>query len=171
MSARARQASASATHVWRSAVSVLLRFLISVWMRALRMWWRIHEPRVTKALYAVSYLISVFIGAVTLMRPPTSIETPLGPTLTTIWAALILLGAVGAVVAVFPGWWWLERLGILLVDTGALIYFGVVVTLHVQAGPESSRLTQAGVILGFVWAFSAVRLWEIRGFTFEPRGR
>lgn len=149
----------------------IVGIFVNLWMRGLRLWRRVHEPRVTKALYAVSYLISVFVGTVTLMRPPTSIETPLGPTLTTVWAVLILSGTVAAVVAVFPGWWWLERIGILLVATGALIYFGVVVTLHVQSGPESSRLTQAGVILGFVWAFSAVRLWEIRGYTFEPRRR
>lgn len=136
-----------------------------------RLWESIHEPRVTKTIYAITYLIATGIGAVTLRRPPTSIETPLGPTLTTIWGALILIGALAALVAVFPGWWWLERLGILCVAAGALIYFCVVVTLHIQSGPDSSRLTQAGVILGFAWSVSAARLWDIRGYTFEPRGR
>jgi len=136
-----------------------------------RLWGRIHEPRVKKLLYSITYLIGVFIGTVTMIRPPTSIETPLGPTLTTVWAVLILVGAIAALVAVFPGWWWMERIGIMLVAAGALIYLGVVITLHVQSQPDSSRLTQAGVILGFTWAASAVRLWEIRGYTFEPRGR
>lgn len=135
------------------------------------LWESIHEPRVTKAIYAVSYLIATAIGIVTLLRPPTSIETPLGPTLTTVWGALILAGGLAAVLAVFPGWWWLERAGIIAVAAGALIYFSVVITLHLQSQPDSSRLTQAGVILGFAWTISAARLWDIRGYTFEPRGR
>ena len=148
----------------RAAASRPVRAIVALWDS-------IHEPRVKKVIYAVTYLIATGIGAVTLYRPPTSIETPLGPTLTTVWGALILAGALAALVAVFPGWWWLERVGIISVAAGALIYFGVVVTLHMQSQPESSRLTQAGVILGFAWAGSAARLWEIRGFTFEPRGR
>lgn len=135
------------------------------------LWLSIHEPRVTKVIYAVTYLIATAVGVITLWRPPTSIETPLGPTLTAIWAALILAGGLSAIIAVFPGWWWLERIGIIGIAAGALVYFGVVVTLHLQSQPESSRLTQAGVILGFAWAVSAARLWDIRGFTFEPRGR
>lgn len=138
---------------------------------AARAWGRIHEPRVAKVIHLVGYLIALGIGSVTLWRPPTSIETPLGPTLTTIWAALILVGGIASTVAVLPGWWWLERIGIFCVAGGALIYFGVVLTLHFQGSPESSRLTQAGVILGFAWLISANRLWEIRGYTFEPRGR
>ncbi|MCD2170354.1 hypothetical protein LPW41_11665 [Microbacterium sp. JC 701] len=138
---------------------------------AARVWGRIHEPRVAKVFHLIGYLLAVGIGAVTLWRPPTSIETPLGPTLTTIWGALILTGAVAAAVAVLPGWWWLERIGIYCVATGALIYFAVVMTLHVQGPPGASRLTQAGVILAFAWLVSANRLWEIRGYTFEPRGR
>lgn len=159
-------------HRWGAHLLTLLAATTAPVLRAVvAVWLSIHEPRVKKLLYSVSYAIAVTVGVVTLLRPPTSIETPLGPTLTTIWAALILAGAVGALLAVFPGWWWLERIGILLVCTGALIYLGVVITLHVQSGPESSRLTQAGVILGFCWSFSAARLWEIRGYTFEPRGR
>lgn len=136
-----------------------------------RLWERIHEPRIAKVIHLIGYLIAVGIGTVTLWRPPTSIETPLGPTLTTLWGAAILLGAIAAAVAVLPGWWWLERLGIYSVAVGALIYFGVVVTLHAQGPAGSSRLTQAGMILGFAWLISANRLWEIRGYTFEPRGR
>lgn len=138
-------------------------------LRAL--WRRIHEPRVAKVIHLIGYLIALTIGAVTLWRPPTSIETPLGPTLTTLWAVLILAGAIASTVAVLPGWWWLERIGIYSVAGGALIYFGVVLVLHFQGTPESSRLTQAGVILGFAWLISANRLWETRGYTFEPRGR
>lgn len=138
---------------------------------ALSLWHRIHEPRVAKVIYLIGYVIAVAIGVVTLWRPPTSIETPLGPGLTAIWAVLILAGATASTVAVLPGWWWLERLGILSVAGGALIYFGVVLSLHFQGPPDSSRLTQAGVILGFAWLISANRLWEIRGYTFEPRGR
>lgn len=137
----------------------------------MRAWHRIHEPRVSKVIYLVGYLIAIGIGTVTLWRPPTSIETPLGPTLTTIWAALILAGAIGSALAVLPGWWWLERLGIISIAGGALIYFGVVLTLHFQGPEGSSRLTQAGVILCLAWTISANRLWETRGYSFEPRGR
>lgn len=158
-----------------SVLSSIARAAAWVWLVAARSvaraWGRIHEPRVAKVFHLIGYLLAVGIGAVTLWRPPTSIETPLGPTLTTTWGALILTGAIAATVAVLPGWWWLERLGIYSIAAGALIYFAVVLTLHAQGSPGSSRLTQAGVILAFAWMVSANRLWEIRGYTFEPRGR
>ncbi|WZH36229.1 MAG: hypothetical protein PIR02_15895 [Microbacterium enclense] len=157
--------------VTAAAVRAIVWLTLVVGRAIARTWSRIHEPRVSKVIYLVGYLIAVAIGVVTLWRPPTSIETPLGPTLTTLWGAAILVGAIAAAVAVLPGWWWLERLGIYSVAVGALIYFGVVLTLHAQGPAGSSRLTQAGMILGFAWLISANRLWEIRGYTFEPRGR
>ncbi|WP_336633623.1 MULTISPECIES: hypothetical protein [unclassified Microbacterium] len=136
-----------------------------------RLWGAIHEPRVKKLLYAIVYTVAVFTGWATLWRPPQSIEGPLGSTLTTIWALFLTIGAVAALVAVFPGWWWLERIGLLGIGAGASTYFGVVLTLHFQGPPESSHLTQAGFILMVTIAVCAVRTHEIWRHTFEPRRR
>lgn len=136
-----------------------------------RLWGAIREPRVKKLLYGFLYLVAVLTGWATLWRPPQSIEGPLGPTLTTVWAVALTIGAVFSLLAVFPGWWWLERIGLLGIGSGALTYFAVVITLHLQGPPDSSRLTQAGFIFMVVIGVCVIRVHEIWRNTFEPRRR
>lgn len=134
-----------------------------------QLWGAIREPRVKKLLYAIVYSVAALTGWATLWRPPQSIEGPLGSGLTTVWAIALTAGAVLALVAVFPGWWWLERLGLYGIGVGALIYFAVVLTLHFQGPPDSSRLTQAGFIFMVVLTVCVIRVHDIWRYTFEPR--
>ncbi|QYF98900.1 hypothetical protein [Microbacterium sp. PAMC21962] len=124
-----------------------------------------------KLLYALLYTVAVLTGWSTLWRPPQSIEGPLGSSLTTIWAIALTVGAALALLAVFPGWWWLERTGLFGLGAGALTYFAVVLVLHFQGPPDSSRLTQAGFILMVVFSVCIIRVHEIWRYTFEPRRR
>lgn len=136
-------------------------------MRRVRaLWATVAEPRHLKATYFVFYAMALLTGFATLVRPPQSIEGALGTPLTMIWAGFVIMGSFGGMLTVFPGWWWAERLSIVLIWTGAAIYFLVAATLHT---PSNSRLTQMGWIALGAGLFY-VRWLLIRKYTFQPRG-
>lgn len=140
-------------------------------MRALkRLWDRITEPRRMKVAYLVIYLLTIAVGTVTLISPPTSISGEIGPVITTIWAVLFIIGGIAGAITVLPGWWWMERLlAIAPVMLGLAIYLAVVVTLHVQnVESGASRLTQLGIILLAAMPFT-IRSLVIREYSYEPR--
>lgn len=132
-----------------------------------RAWRAIAEPRHLKVTYAMFYGIALLTGFATLVRPPQSIEGALGAPLTALWAGFVIMGAFGGLLTVFPGWWWAERISIVMIWTGAAIYFIVVLSLHISQ--SGSRLTQMGwITLGAGLFF--VRWLLIRKYTFQPRG-
>ena len=134
--------------------------------RVKRAWESITEPRHLKATYFVFYGVALVTGFATLIRPPQSIEGALGSSTTALWAAFVIMGAFGGMLTVFPGWWFAERLSIVMIWLGAGIYFAVVLSLHLaQSG---SRLTQMGwIVMGAGLFF--VRWIIIRRYSFEPR--
>lgn len=156
-------------------------------MRALqRAWQRITEPRRLKVIYLFIYMVTAWVGVVTLLRPPQTIAGEIGPIVTLVWASLFVLGGVAGLVSVLPGWWWVERLLCLTpIGLGLLIYAIVVSVLHVQGAREgapgigiillirgedagSSRLTQIGIIL-LASAPFILRAPLIQGYSYEPR--
>lgn len=140
-------------------------------MRALRrLWAMIAEPKHMKLAYLIIYLLTIGIGAVTLISPPQTISGEVGPIITTVWASLFILGGIVGAVAVLPGWWWAERLlGVAPVLLGLGIYLCVATVLHVQGWESgSSRLTQMGIILLASTPF-VLRFLVIREYSYEPR--
>lgn len=134
--------------------------------RVKRAWESITEPRHLKATYFVFYVVALATGFATLVRPPQSIEGALGTPLTAVWAGFVIMGAFGGLLTVLPGWWFAERLSIVMIWLGAGIYFLVVLSL--QLSQSGSRLTQMGwIALGAGLFF--VRWLLIRKYTFEPR--
>lgn len=133
-----------------------------------RAWERITEPRVLKLFYLGVYLLAVWVGLVTLVNPPTSIEGALGSAITAFWAGFIVIGGTGAAVTILPGWWWAERLSVWLIIIGVVIYEGVVIALHLTGSEGSSRLTQAGFV-AFAACLFILRLILTRKWDFEPR--
>lgn len=133
-----------------------------------RAWHAISEPRHLKMAYVVIYGIVLTTGIATLLEPPRSIEGQLGVVLTIIWSVFLIVGGFGGMLTVLPGWWWAERLSIILTFAGIGIYGTVVLSLHLIA--EGSRLTQMGMILLATSVF-AVRWLLIRRYSFEPRTR
>lgn len=137
-------------------------------MHAIRnLWGSITEPRHLKAVYWVIYATALVTGVATLLSPPQTIEGALGTPLTIAWSVFLITGGTGGMLTVFPGWWWVERLSIVLVLTGIAIYGLVVLSLHFTS--PGSRLTQLGVICLAASVF-VVRWTLIRRFSFEPRG-
>ena len=135
-----------------------------------RLWDLITEPRHLKALYATIYLVVLATGMVTLLAPPQSIEGELGQLLTVAWSVFLLLGGFGGMLTVFPGWWWAERLSIVLTLTGIGIYGVVVASLQLTSSGSGSRLTQLGIITLAASPF-IIRWVLIRKYSFEPRPR
>ena len=138
--------------------------------RAGSLWESITEPRHLKIAYLVIYLITIAVGVVTLVKPPQSIEGPLGTATTMLWAGLFILGGLVGAVTVLPGWWWVERLlGIAPIFIGLAIYLAVVIVLHIHGlDAGASRLTQIGIILLASAPFT-LRGLLIREYSYEPR--
>lgn len=139
---------------------------MTVRARVRRAWESITEPRHLKLAYLAFYAVALLTGFATLLRPPQSIEGALGGPLTAVWAAFVIMGSFGGLLTVLPGWWFAERISIVMIWTGAAIYFIVVLSLHLAQ--PGSRLTQMGwIALGAGLFF--VRWLLIRKYTFEPR--
>lgn len=134
--------------------------------RLAALWASITEPRHLKVVFFTGYCVTILTGLFTLLVPPMSIAGLLGPALTVAWSAFLLMGGFGGALTVFPGWWWAERLSIVLVWTGIGIYGLNIVVLHLT-GP-GSRLTQLGV-LALAALFFLVEWLLIRKYSFEPR--
>lgn len=127
-------------------------------------WWRsFSDPELQKPLFLIAYAIGVYTGAVTIISPPTSIQNELGPVLMLLTGVTWLAGGLICLVTIFTDWWWLERLGLILLWAGILAYFGTVLMVHLES-IAGSRLTQLGVILlatiGFASRFLSIREWS-----------
>lgn len=142
--------------------------------KALAFWRQFAEYRSVKITMMVYYVIALLGGVVTLAMPPSTISQILGEGssplvadfLNIAWGGFFLLGGLLGLIAVMPGWWWLEKLGIRCIWTSIAIYFLCVFPLHFLA--EGNRLTQADVILMASGIF-VLRYLMIRKYRYEPR--
>lgn len=132
-----------------------------------RAWDRITEPRHLKVTYAVFYCVVIALGVLALFAPPQSISWELGPFLTIVWGVLALLGGVGGLTTVFPGWWFAERLSITLIWLALGIYLLIVLFLQVTS-ESGSRWPQMTVFV-LAGGLFYVRWLLIRDYSFEPR--
>ena len=130
-----------------------------------RLWMMLHEPRVITAATGVMWAILIGIGTAALLAPPATISHQMGPTLTIVWAILLMVGGALGLVGCLPGCFWIERVGLILSGTGASMYLAVVLLLH-YAEP-GSRLVQAGFVI-LSLDFLVVRWLHIRGPQIDP---
>lgn len=136
-----------------------------VWLQ--RAWSRVTEPRHLKVAYALFYAVAILLGVIALTAPPQSISGELGPVLTIGWGILAMVGGVVCLGTVFTGWWFLERLGIVLIWLALGVYLLVVVLLQLTSS-EGSRGAQITLFV-FAGGLFYVRWWLIRAYSFEPR--
>lgn len=126
----------------------------------------IADPRAVSALCAAAWAAITAAGIAALaLGPPSSIASELGPYLTIAWAGLYLTGGLLAMVGALPGWWYLERAGIILLVVGLVVYDGVVWALHLTAG--GNRAPQ-GLIVGALVLLSLARFARISGPALDP---
>jgi len=133
----------------------------------LALWERITEPRHLKAAYAVFYAVVVGLGLIALIAPPQSISGELGPVLTVTWGVLALVGGGGGLATVFPGWWFAERLSIIVIWCALGMYLLVVIVLQFssESGARWAQMTLFVLAAGLFY----VRWLGIREYSFEPR--
>jgi hypothetical protein len=124
---------------------------------------KIAEPRVIRILHCVIYAAMVVAGIFTLARPPSSFENVLGSTLVYILGIFILTGGIFAGVAVLPGIWWLERVGLAALITGMGMYVSTISFLR----PSPVGLA---IVIAFIAHF-VLRWLEIRRYQLAPRER
>lgn len=138
---------------------------------ARRLWHSIREPRTLRVALAAGYATIAAGGLLALINPPNSIEGAIGPILVLIWGTFLTVGGACGSLSIWPGTWWLEKIGLTLLSGGLTIYVAVTVYLHIGGSAGSNRLTQALIVTGLSIAALAVRGLMIRGLSYEPRDR
>ena len=122
---------------------------------------RIAEPRHLRIMQFGIYVCMIFAGVGVLNDPPSSFESVVGLPLTMMFGGFIAIGSTFAAVAVLPGIWWLERVGIIALSVGLAMYLVMVVAL--QSSPVGISVSLA-FILTFVQRYT-----EIKGSQLAPR--
>ena len=130
-----------------------------------RLWLLLHEPRVVTFFQGLVWTVWSLTGLAALTIPPQTISHEFGPFLTMVWGILLFGGGLAGLAGCLPGWWWIERSGILATGTGALVYLMVVLNLH--ATTSGNRLVQAGFILMAVVSL-VVRWVRVSGLQTDP---
>lgn len=122
---------------------------------------KIAEPRIIRLMQFGIYVCMFYAGVRLMLHPPTNFQSVLGLVLSYIFASFIFLGALFGGVAVLPGIWWLERVGLIALATGMGIYVIVVVSLG------SSPL---GIVVAIAFVLTFLQRWmEIKGPDLAPR--
>lgn len=106
-------------------------------MRALRatghailwLFMKVEEPRVLRIAQFALYITLAVLGGIFLSDPPSSYEGVLGLILALVFGVAITGGGLLGAIAVLPGTWWLERLGIISLWTGLAMYIVVATAL------------------------------------------
>lgn len=130
-------------------------------------WWSVFKtPQYQNPIYFIGYLIMVGIGLIGIFDPPRTVEGALGPLLMAALASFALIGGLNNLFSLIKGWWWLERLGLIMIAGAIVSYALTVLIMHIQSD-SGTRLLQLGYI-----TFSSVsivsRFFIIRKWSFEP---
>lgn len=126
-------------------------------------WWlflKIEEPRLLRILQFFLYGTMIIIGSLYLISRHMQVASLLGATLATTLGVLVVLGGILGGIAVLPGIWWVERLGIICLWTGLGIYIVVGLSIYVS-------LLGVGLAWALVFAL-AIRWVQIKDFQFAP---
>lgn len=122
---------------------------------------KIAEPRVTRLLQFGIYICMMIAGYGVIVHPPTTFESLVGTNLVFIFGMFIALGSLMGAVAVLPGIWWLERVGIISLVTAMAMYSVFVISLGASL---------IGIAVPVAFALSFVQRWqEIRKYQLAPR--
>lgn len=131
------------------------------------LWLRVNEPRKISTYYFVAYVILAAVGAYAFISPPGTIAGAIGDTAMALLSALLVVGGVIGLIAVLPGKYWLERLGVMSISLASVIYLFIILTLHTTT--PGNRLLQAGYV-AFVLLLQGVRWERVKERPFRPAG-
>lgn len=128
---------------------------------AVSLFLKIAEPRVMRLLLFGFYTCLGLYGLGILTNPPKGFEGVLGEALVITFSIFMLGGGAMGLVAILPGIWFIERVGLICLTTAMLIYIVVVAALHLS--PVNYCIPSA-----FIFAFALRWMW-IRWAQFAPR--
>lgn len=124
---------------------------------------KIAEPRIVRVIYFGIYGFFVFGGLGVLIDAPRSFEFILGSWQVNLFAGFLILGGVFGGVAVLPGIWWLERVGLISLGFGVAHY--VIVVASLGTSPLGIGISMI-LLLVFL-----LRWLDIKEFQLAPKER
>lgn len=122
---------------------------------------KIAEPRTVRLIYFVIYGLLGYAGCRIMRSVPSSLEDVIGHTLVVMLGIFMSVGALMCLIAILPGIWWLERVGIILLWTGLIIYLALVVFL----GSSPLGIAVSAVVILFL----LIRWIDIKDSQLAPR--
>lgn len=125
-----------------------------------RLWLRIHEPRAVAVVHAVAYVAMLGGGVWSLTHLPPATTQDVGGVAMSLLVGMLATGSAVGAVAVLPGWWWLERYGVMLI-MGALAAY-VLIVATTLTGTLPSRMHGVSLIVALVCHLIVrlIRIWE-----------
>lgn len=136
-----------------------------LFLRGLRIWHRINEPRFVSIAHFTVYVALLLAGVYSLRNPPGSLQGEIGASAMSLLLWVATASALVGSIAVLPGKYWLERFAVIGLTGAATIYLLIVLVLH--ATTDGNRLWQAGIIYGFIVS-NVVRFYRIKDRPFRP---
>lgn len=122
---------------------------------------KIAEPKTARLLQFVIYLMFLFVGVYTAIDRPDNLENVIGQGLLLMFSLFVVSGSLLGLFAILPGIWWLERAGIILLNTGLLMYLIMIVY---------SDASLVGITVVSIMVISKVQRWfEIKDWALAPR--
>ena len=123
---------------------------------------KIAEPRVLRIMHFLIYLCMVVSGIGLIVVQPQRFQNVIGETMLWVFGSFIFFGALFGAVAVLPGIWWLERVGIIMLTTSMGMYIVIIIALG-----TSSFL---GIAVAVALTLTFAQRWvEIKGAQLAPR--
>jgi hypothetical protein len=132
----------------------------------LRLWLKIHEPRVRRLIFLFIYLMTLVAGVSALVVPPAALEGTVVSPLAYVWATLLVISGMFGAWGVLPGLWWAEHIAAYAGVPGSLIYAFLIFQAHTSE--FENRIPQVCAVL-IVGAAFCSRWYETRGINYEPR--
>lgn len=136
------------------------RFAQWLWRGIVFLFMRIEEPRVIRLFQFAIYVVLGTLGIAFLMNPTPAFEGVLGTVLAINFGAAISMGGLIGAVAVLPGVWWAERLAIISLISGLLMYLIVAVSLDASS-------VGIGISIALILSLS-LRWLHVRRYQFAP---
>lgn len=118
---------------------------------------KIAEPRVIRVVQLIVYSTLAALGTMYLTNLPRTFEGILGDVVAIVFGALIAGGGLAGAIAILPGWWGLERLGIIALWIALAEYLVVAAAMGSSPIGPAVTLCLAGM-LAVRWLNE--RLWR-----------
>lgn len=125
------------------------------------LFYKIKEPRIARLMQLGIYLCMIGAGHYVIAHPPSAYTSIIGSGFVFVFGGFLLFGGVAAAIAVLPGLWWLERIGVIALWTGLAVFAVVAAALGISL---------VGFLIAIALSFALVQRWSsITEFDLAPR--